>query len=93
MAIDIHTSDSRGTVEHGWLSSRHTFSFANYYNRERMGFGLLRVINDDVVQPGMGFGRHPHDNMEIISLPIRSKRRWRSNLRRALLRRMEAPYM
>ena len=71
MAIDIHTSDSRGTAEHGWLSSRHTFSFANYYNRERMGFGLLRVINDDVVQPGMGFGRHPHDNMEIISLPIR----------------------
>jgi redox-sensitive bicupin YhaK (pirin superfamily) len=70
MAIDIHHSDSRGMAEHGWLSSRHTFSFANYYNPKRMGFGLLRVINDDVVQPGMGFGRHPHDNMEIISIPI-----------------------
>ena len=70
MAIEIHTSDSRGTADHGWLSSRHTFSFSNYYNPERMGFGLLRVINDDVVLPGMGFGRHPHDNMEIISIPI-----------------------
>ena len=70
MAIEIHTSDSRGTAEHGWLSSRHTFSFANYHNPERMGFGLLRVINDDFVQPGMGFGRHPHDNMEIISIPL-----------------------
>ena len=66
----LHSADSRGLADHGWLQSRHTFSFADYYNPERMGFGLLRVINDDIVQPGMGFGRHPHKNMEIISIPL-----------------------
>jgi redox-sensitive bicupin YhaK (pirin superfamily) len=66
----LHKADTRGVAEHGWLSSRHTFSFAEYRDPERMGFGLLRVINDDVVQPGMGFGTHPHENMEIISIPI-----------------------
>jgi len=66
----FHRSDSRGIADHGWLHSRHTFSFANYYNPDRMGFGKLRVLNDDIVEPSMGFGTHPHDNMEIVSIPI-----------------------
>ena len=64
----IHRSDSRGIADHGWLHSRHTFSFANYHNPDRMGFGKLRVLNDDIVEPSMGFGIHPHDNMEIVSI-------------------------
>ncbi len=66
----IHRSDSRGHANHGWLDSHHSFSFANYYNPERMHFGVLRVLNDDRVASGMGFGTHPHDNMEIISIPL-----------------------
>ena len=66
----IHKSASRGDANHGWLHSRHTFSFANYYNPERMNFGALRVLNDDYVAEGMGFGTHPHNNMEIISIPL-----------------------
>ncbi len=65
-----HENQSRGLADHGWLKSRHTFSFANYYNPERMNFGLLRVLNDDIVAPSKGFGTHPHDNMEIISIPL-----------------------
>ncbi len=68
--IVLHTSASRGEADHGWLYSRHTFSFANYYNPERIHFGALRVLNDDVVEAGKGFGTHPHDNMEIISIPL-----------------------
>ena len=66
----IHKAESRGYADHGWLRSHHTFSFASYQNSERMNFGMLRVLNDDVVQPEMGFGTHPHRNMEIISIPI-----------------------
>ncbi|PRA97827.1 hypothetical protein CQ046_20335 [Chryseobacterium sp. MYb7] len=66
----IHRADSRGKADHGWLLSQHTFSFANYYNPERMHFGVLRVLNDDKVEAGRGFGTHPHDNMEIISIPL-----------------------
>jgi len=66
----LHKADSRGHANHGWLDSHHSFSFANYYNPERMHFGALRVLNDDRVSEGMGFGTHPHDNMEIISIPL-----------------------
>lgn len=66
----LHKADTRGDANHGWLHSKHTFSFANYYNPERMHFGVLRVLNDDTVDAGMGFGTHPHDNMEIISIPL-----------------------
>jgi quercetin 2,3-dioxygenase len=66
----LHKADTRGEANHGWLKSRHTFSFANYHNPERMHFGVLRVLNDDIVDAGMGFGTHPHDNMEIISIPL-----------------------
>lgn len=70
MKKTIHKAASRGLANHGWLKSFHTFSFANYFNPERMNFGMLRVLNDDIVQPKIGFGTHPHKNMEIISIPI-----------------------
>ena len=66
----LHTADSRGDANHGWLHSKHSFSFASYYNPEKIHFGVLRVLNDDFVAAGMGFGLHPHDNMEIISIPL-----------------------
>ena len=66
----VHKSDSRGSADHGWLRSRHTFSFAGYHNPDRVHFGAPRVLNDDTVSGGNGFGTHPHDNMEIISIPL-----------------------
>lgn len=70
MKTVLHKAATRGHASHGWLDSWHTFSFANYYEPSRTHFGALRVLNDDTVAPGMGFGKHPHDNMEIISIPL-----------------------
>jgi redox-sensitive bicupin YhaK (pirin superfamily) len=70
MRKTLYQANERGFVNHGWLKSYHSFSFANYYDEDRMGFGRLRVLNDDLVEPAMGFGTHPHDNMEIISIPL-----------------------
>lgn len=66
----LHKADSRGGVDLGWLKSRHTFSFSHYYDADRIHFGALRVLNDDIVTEGKGFGTHPHENMEIISIPL-----------------------
>ncbi len=66
----IHKSESRGHADHGWLKAKHSFSFGNWYDPEKINFGALRVLNDDIVAPGMGFGKHPHDNMEIITIPL-----------------------
>ncbi|CAM3827139.1 MULTISPECIES: pirin family protein [Flavobacterium] len=66
----IHKANTRGNANHGWLNAYHSFSFANWYNPERIQFGVLRVLNDDTIAAGMGFGTHPHDNMEIITIPL-----------------------
>jgi len=71
MKTIIHKAASRGHANHGWLNTHHTFSFANYYNPERVHFGALRVLNDDWIAGGEGFGKHPHDNMEIITIPLK----------------------
>lgn len=76
----LHKDATRGLADHGWLTSRHTFSFASYYNPERMEFGLLRVINDDIVAPSMGFATHPHENMEIVSIPLVGSLRHRDSM-------------
>ncbi|PNK60675.1 pirin family protein [Psychrobacter sp. FDAARGOS_221] len=73
MKTVYHAAGSRGGSHHGWLKSKHTFSFADYYNPQRVGFGALRVINDDHVDGGTGFGDHSHANMEIISIPLSGK--------------------
>lgn len=70
MKLTVHKAGCRGHANHGWLDTWHTFSFAGYYNPDRMHFGALRVLNDDTVQAGMGFGTHPHDNMEIITIVL-----------------------
>lgn len=80
MQINIHKADSRGLADHGWLISRHTFSFASYYDPERMKFGALRVINDDIVKPSKGFATHPHENMEIISIPLKGTLRHQDSM-------------
>lgn len=70
MKTVLHKADSRGYADHGWLKTHHTFSFSNYYNPDRVNFGALRVLNDDYVSGGMGFGKHPHRDMEIITIPL-----------------------
>ena len=69
----IDKAESRGRSLYDWLDSHHTFSFDEYYNPRRMNFGALRVLNDDRIAPGKGFGTHPHKNMEIISIPLKGK--------------------
>ncbi len=66
----FHAAETRGSANHGWLNANHSFSFANYHNPDRMNFGALRVLNDDTIAAGMGFGTHPHENMEIITIPL-----------------------
>ena len=80
MKTEIHTSESRGHANHGWLNAKHSFSFGQWYNPERIHFGALRVLNDDIVAPGMGFGKHPHDNMEIITIPLRGSLRHQDSM-------------
>lgn len=80
MKMVIHKAESRGAADHGWLKANHTFSFANYYDPSRVHFGVLRVLNDDWVAPTMGFGMHPHDNMEIITIPLEGALRHRDSM-------------
>jgi len=70
MKKTIHRANSRGYFDYGWLKTNHTFSFSRYYDPERINFGMLRVLNDDIVAPGQGFGTHPHNDMEIVSIPL-----------------------
>lgn len=79
MKTTLHKANTRGHANHGWLDSYHTFSFAGYYEPSRVHFGLLRVLNDDIVKGGMGFGQHPHDNMEIVSIPLSGALEHRDN--------------
>lgn len=80
MKTTIIKSNERGHANHGWLDAHHTFSFAHFYNPDQMNFGLLRVFNDDLIAPGMGFGTHPHDNMEIVSIPLKGDLQHRDSM-------------
>jgi redox-sensitive bicupin YhaK (pirin superfamily) len=75
-----HKAESRGFANHGWLQANHSFSFADFYNPERIQFGALRVLNDDIIAPKMGFGTHPHDNMEIITIPLSGSLKHRDSM-------------
>ncbi len=80
MKTIIHKASERGFANHGWLQANHSFSFASYNNPEKVHFGALRVLNDDVIAPKMGFGTHPHDNMEIITIPLQGVLKHRDNM-------------
>jgi quercetin 2,3-dioxygenase len=80
MKLNIHKAESRGSANYGWLDARYTYSFARYRNPERMGFGALLVINNDSIKPAMGFDTHPHDNMEIITIPIQGALRHKDSM-------------
>lgn len=80
MKTIAHPADSRGYFDHGWLRTFHTFSFADYYDPQRINFGALRVLNDDSIDPGTGFGLHPHRNMEIISIPLSGTLKHQDNM-------------
>ena len=80
MKTIVHKADSRGFANHGWLQANHSFSFAGFYNPEKVHFGALRVLNDDVIAPKMGFGTHPHDNMEIITIPLKGILKHKDNM-------------
>ena len=80
MKTVLHKAETRGSADHGWLKTHHTFSFANYYDPERVHFGALRVLNDDFVEGGKGFGMHPHDNMEIITIPLTGDLQHKDNM-------------
>ena len=80
MKTIIHKAKDRGFANHGWLQANHSFSFANYHNPEKMSFGALRVLNDDVIAPKMGFGTHPHNNMEIITIPLKGVLKHRDSM-------------
>lgn len=76
----IHRAASRGYANHGWLQANHSFSFANFYDTNRLQFGALRVLNDDLIAPSMGFGTHPHNNMEIITIPLKGVLKHKDNM-------------
>lgn len=80
MKTKIYKANERGTADHGWLKANFSFSFAHYYNPEKVNFGALRVLNDDIIQGGMGFGTHPHDNMEIITIPLKGSLKHRDSM-------------
>jgi len=90
----IHTANSRGTTTNGWLHSRHTFSFGDYYDPEKLHFGELRVINDDMLAPGKGLGMHPHSNMEIITIPLEGDLEYKDDMNQgAVIRKGEIQVM
>ena len=80
MKTELHPASSRGTADHGWLKTAFSFSFAGYYNPARIHFGALRVLNDDYIAAGMGFGKHPHDNMEIVTIMLSGELQHRDSM-------------
>ena len=80
MKTKVFKANERGATDYGWLKAKYSFSFANFYNPEKVNFGALRVLNDDIISGGMGFGTHPHDNMEIITIPLQGSLKHKDSL-------------